>query len=581
LTSDPLVPASFKEEGVEAVRLSDPGESAMGLPWLSPGAESLVALARSSSPSVWLQIRHDPGAVLLIARHLTAQSTLTFPEQLFQSAAPLEHALYRLQDSPHSLVDWSRPEIEPVYRAAIAYAEVAERIAKRIGSVEPACAWIGGLLAPLGWLAMCAVDPDAVSVCLRQPVFAENVFDIQQDAWSIDAAALARRLARRWDLPTWLCAVVGCLNHQPSDFDLNENDSCVFEIIQLAVLWGQSNGHELGLHRGLDCSALLQRLGLTEEDLNNIGAEWCVEESLQSTRKTHFEHEPSTLLPKLLAVAIENRRLNSGPLGNRLEREIDLLHQSLLEQRKTESERLHKQKLRALVELAAGAGHEINNPLAVISGQCQYLLRREDDPDRRESLRIVIRQTERVHQILMDLMQFARPAAPQRKSIDLNSLVAEVVARQHPFAQAQGVRVEWRPRQSAPMALIDEDMCRTAFAAVLRNACDAAGRNGWVRLELTATNRKWLLSIEDSGPGPSPHQVEHLFDPFYSGRTAGRGRGLGLSTAWRLLNENGGDVRFEPSAESPSRFVLILPQAELADNSAPAETAIYPARKIA
>ncbi len=131
------------------------------------------------------------------------------------------------------------------------------------------------------------------------------------------------------------------------------------------------------------------------------------------------------------------------------------------------------------------------------------------------------------------------------------------------------------------MALIDEEMFRTALAAVLRNACDAAGRNGWVRMELTAVDRKWLLSIEDSGLGPSPHQVEHLFDPFYSGRTAGRGRGLGLSTAWRLLHENDGEIRFEPSAESPSRFVLVLPQVELADDSSQVEIAIYPTRKIA
>ncbi len=134
------------------MRLSDPGESAIELPWLSPGAASLVALARSSSPSVWLQIRHDPGAVLLIARHLTTQSTISFPEELFRSAAPLQQALLRLQDSSRCQVDWSRPEIEPVYRAAIAYAEVAERIATRIGSVEPACPGSGACWRLLdGW----------------------------------------------------------------------------------------------------------------------------------------------------------------------------------------------------------------------------------------------------------------------------------------------------------------------------------------------------------------------------------------------------------------------------------------------
>ena len=65
--------------------------------------------------------------------------------------------------------------------------------------------------------------------------------------------------------------------------------------------------------------------------------------------------------------------------------------------------------------------------------------------------------------------------------------------------------------------------------------------------------------VEDSGTGPAPSQREHLFDPFYSGRLAGRGRGLGLPTAWRLAREHGGDVRYESVSGGPTRFVLSLP----------------------
>jgi signal transduction histidine kinase len=68
------------------------------------------------------------------------------------------------------------------------------------------------------------------------------------------------------------------------------------------------------------------------------------------------------------------------------------------------------------------------------------------------------------------------------------------------------------------------------------------------------------LVVEDNGTGPAPVQREHLFDPFYSGRHAGRGRGLGLPTAWRLAREHGGDVRFECRAGGPTRFVLSLPR---------------------
>jgi signal transduction histidine kinase len=68
------------------------------------------------------------------------------------------------------------------------------------------------------------------------------------------------------------------------------------------------------------------------------------------------------------------------------------------------------------------------------------------------------------------------------------------------------------------------------------------------------------LIVEDNGPGLSPREREHMFDPFFSGRQAGRGRGLGLPIAWRLARQMGGEVRFEDVPNGPTRFVLTLPR---------------------
>ena len=95
-------------------------------------------------------------------------------------------------------------------------------------------------------------------------------------------------------------------------------------------------------------------------------------------------NKPSTipLLRDLLIVAAENRRLTDASVLDRLEADVDHLHRALEEQRASETLRLQGQKLATLAEFAAGAGHEINNPLAVISGQAQYLLGHEADPAR-------------------------------------------------------------------------------------------------------------------------------------------------------------------------------------------------------
>ena len=106
----------------------------------------------------------------------------------------------------------------------------------------------------------------------------------------------------------------------------------------------------------------------------------------------------------------------------------------------------------------------------------------------------------------------------------------------------------------------DPKQVRTALTCLLRNAIEAApagrlGPSGWRRRRRTG----WSWSSRTAGPARPQAQREHLFDPFYSGRPAGRGRGLGLPTAWRLAREQGGEVLLASRPGEPTRFVLWLP----------------------
>src|SRR5207244_554036 len=204
----------------------------------------------------------------------------------------------------------------------------------------------------------------------------------------------------RWNLPDWLRFVVGELA-LPADTAVSLGaDDRLFRIAQLTVFQAQANGYHLGLPVGTSSEDLAVSLGLTADDLRAALHQWRGESVTTPDGWADPHSEP--LLPDVLAVALDLRRREEGPSGESLEREIDRLHEALLAQRTREAERLHRMKLRSLGKLAAGAGHEINNPLAVISGQSQYLLAKEDDPDKQKSLQAIIRQAERVHQILMD-----------------------------------------------------------------------------------------------------------------------------------------------------------------------------------
>jgi C4-dicarboxylate-specific signal transduction histidine kinase len=260
-------------------------------------------------------------------------------------------------------------------------------------------------------------------------------------------------------------------------------------------------------------------------------------------------------------MAGEARRRNGASLAVRLEERVDALHRAADDLARLAGDRLRDAKLSALAELAAGAGHEINNPLAVISGNAQRLLRTEGEEERAEALQAIVRQSHRISGILRDLRQFACPPKPQDGVIAAAQLIDDAVGEVRTTAEERGVRIELVSVPGDVWLTGDRQQLRHSLAAVVRNAVEAAGSDGWVRVECASAGDAARFIVEDSGPGLTAEAAEHAFDPFYSGRSAGRGRGLGLSTSWRFLRQNNGAIRYEPTPDGTSRFVITLPVA--------------------
>jgi signal transduction histidine kinase len=158
-------------------------------------------------------------------------------------------------------------------------------------------------------------------------------------------------------------------------------------------------------------------------------------------------------------------------------------------------------------------------------------------------------------------MQFARPAAPRRQVIAAAKLAADAVAVCQPLARDRHVRILALDPVEQLLVAGDATQLRTTLVNLLRNGIEAAPADGWAAIRVETAGDQVAFIVEDNGPGPAPAQREHLFDPFFSGRSAGRGRGLGLPTAWRLARHNGGDVRFAGASADATRFVLTLPLA--------------------
>jgi signal transduction histidine kinase len=245
----------------------------------------------------------------------------------------------------------------------------------------------------------------------------------------------------------------------------------------------------------------------------------------------------------------------------RLERRLQAVVASLRGRLKAEEERLRRGKMEALGEFAAGAGHELNNPLAVIVGRAQLLLAKAQDPEVERSLRIILGQAQRAHRILRDLMFVARPPAPRLRTCKpLEVLQSSLVEFERECA-ARGVRLLSDLDDSSPIAWADPEGLRHLAEILLRNALQATPPGGRIHVRSSREDDQLVWSFSDNGKGISPEEADHLFDPFFCGRQAGRGLGLGLPRAAKILELAGGTLRWASAPGHETTFRVHLPLA--------------------
>lgn len=221
--------------------------------------------------------------------------------------------------------------------------------------------------------------------------------------------------------------------------------------------------------------------------------------------------------------------------------------------------RLRDEKLRSLKRLAYGASHEINNPLANIASRAQALLIDEKNPNRRHELATIYAQAMRGHEMIADLMLFARPPQPVLAECDLNEIATAAIAQVAPLAAEQQTTLAFSP-PSEPIPLqADANQLTVALLALIRNALEAVQKGGQIELALASDSERAIMTVSDTGPGIPAEMAEMVFDPFYSGREAGRGLGFGLTKCWTIAQAHGGEVVVDRSVTQGANVVLRVP----------------------
>ncbi|NUQ62522.1 MAG: HAMP domain-containing histidine kinase [Pirellulales bacterium] len=222
---------------------------------------------------------------------------------------------------------------------------------------------------------------------------------------------------------------------------------------------------------------------------------------------------------------------------------------------------VENEKLEAMAEFAAGAGHEINNPLAIIGGRAQLLLAEETDPERRRELAVVNAQVKRAHEMIADMRLFARPPQPEPKRFDLAALADELAVDVAAQAADRKITVS-RNGDCGPLEIeADPAQLAVALRALCKNSLELMAYDGRLEIGISALDDLHVqIRISDNGPGMTTEQRRHAFDPFYSARQAGRGLGLGLSKCWRIVTKHGGKIDVESRPDQGTAFTITLPR---------------------
>jgi putative nucleotidyltransferase with HDIG domain len=254
--------------------------------------------------------------------------------------------------------------------------------------------------------------------------------------------------------------------------------------------------------------------------------------------------------------------IESRLASERLSEELSQINRRLID---TRAEAARVRSLAMVGRMAAGAAHEINNPLAVISGRAQLLASAASDEKTRQAGETIADHAARASDIVSELMAFAKPAEPKPTLWSAAEVLSTLRREWIDRAVLTEKEFELHISDEPPQIHADEAQIRMLLDELVRNAVDAmqgvSPRRLVVNCWRDVTDEKVMIRIEDNGYGMSAEVLEQAADPFFSHRVAGRGRGLGLSRATRYAEVNGGSIRLFSTPGQGTKALVELPSA--------------------
>lgn len=260
-----------------------------------------------------------------------------------------------------------------------------------------------------------------------------------------------------------------------------------------------------------------------------------------------------------VSVSFAQRNDEIGDLGRDFN---DMVAQ--LKASREEINRLHQTQMSraehfaTLGELAAGLAHEIRNPLAGIAGVLDIVSR--DLPPTsvaREVIDDAKQEAVQINRILTELLDTARPKAPQFRVTDIVGTAEHAVLFARQQAVTKRIHIEFEVKDVLPPVEHDPNQINQVLLNLLLNAIQSMDKPGTIRVTLEPEDDAVRIVVADEGKGISPEHLPSLFRPFFT--TKGHGTGLGLSLARRMVESHGGTINVESKLGEGAQFTILLP----------------------
>jgi len=233
--------------------------------------------------------------------------------------------------------------------------------------------------------------------------------------------------------------------------------------------------------------------------------------------------------------------------------------------KRLEEQLIQAEKLAAMGQMLAGVAHELNNPLTAILGVTELLRERQGfDESTKRQLDLTHRQARRAARIVQNLLEFSRPASPQKQTVDLNSLIERTLQLHDHSLRRNNVEVEFHPQPGVQTVVGDANQLIQVFLNLISNAEHAIREireSGRIQIRIGRIASTLAVTVQDDGVGILPEALPKLFDPFYTTKRPGGGTGLGLSICTAIVREHGGSIDVETLPVGGSAFTVFLPLA--------------------